>query len=76
MVQIMPKVIFFFAGTGRTAKEYKAEHDTFLDFPDDVTRIYVNGCQDSAVGGGHSVIGGVDAMISADLDVLTAPIIK
>lgn len=65
----MPKVIFFFAGTGRTAKEYKAEHDTFLAFPDDVTRIYVNGCQDPAVGGGHSVIGGFDAMISADLDV-------
>ena len=63
----MYKIVFFFAGTGRTAEEYKREHEGFLDFSGDVIRIYVNGCQDRRVGG----LGGA---LSPDLTVATRKI--
>lgn len=63
----MAKVIFFFAGTGRSNDEYAREHNNYLDFPSDVVRIYVNGCQDIRVGG-------VGGMISPDLEVVAGKV--
>lgn len=44
------KLIFIFAGTGDTARNI-AEGYEKLNFNSDVIRVYVNGCQDSHVGG-------------------------
>lgn len=51
---IMSKIIFFFAGTGDTAENYKeAKNDSRSSrFEEDVIRIYINGCQAAEVGNG------------------------
>ncbi len=48
----MPKVLFVFAGTGDTAKNIANNHEQY-ECGDDVVRVYVNGCQDKAVGGSY-----------------------
>ncbi len=65
----MPKVVFFFAGTFRKCDEYRREHE-YLEFDDDVIRVYVSGCQERGVGR-KSILGKLSAYIWPDLDIAT-----
>ena len=48
----MPKVIFFFAGTGDDGRDYTFMKENQSEFQDDVIRIYIKGCQEERVGNG------------------------
>lgn len=62
------KLIFIFAGTGDTARNIAENYEKF-DFNTDVIRVYVNGCQDSHVGG-NIFYGSIDP----NLDVVATKI--
>ncbi len=48
----MPKIVFFFAGTGDDGQNYTAMKEEQSQFRDDVIRIYIKGCQEEQVGNG------------------------
>lgn len=48
----MPKVIFFFAGTGDNGSGYMFMKERQSRFQDGVIRIYIKGCQEERVGNG------------------------
>lgn len=48
----MPKVIFFFAGTGDDGRVYSAMTERQFQFKEDVIRVYIKGCQEKSVGNG------------------------
>lgn len=53
----MPKVVFFFAGTGDDGEFYALSKENESTFNDDVIRIYIKGCQHTTVGGKFSLEG-------------------
>lgn len=48
----MPKLIFFFAGTGDDGSQYVSLKENQSTFQKDVIRIYIKGCQEERVGNG------------------------
>ncbi len=66
----MPKkILFVFAGTGDNAENMEKEFEkpTMGEFPEDVIRVYFNGCQDKKIGGQP---GGLLGQVFPDLDVV------
>ncbi|MFY7697967.1 MAG: hypothetical protein ACOVQX_03990 [Legionella sp.] len=61
----MPKVVFFFGGTGETGEQMALSKESGSIFNPDVIRIYIKGCQHPKVGGALSLEG-----LRPDLDVV------